>query len=87
MTADRSLAIDRSLIPYGMPVWLSANHPSAPPSNPAQINRLMVTQDTGGAIRGAVRGDYFWGYGAQAEAMAGVMKSKGRYWFLMPKAL
>jgi membrane-bound lytic murein transglycosylase A len=83
LTADRSLAIDRSIIPYGMPVWLSADHPSGQ----AKINRLMVTQDTGGAIRGAVRGDYFWGYGERAEAMAGVMKSPGRYWFLLPKRL
>ncbi len=84
LTAGRSLAIDRSLIPYGMPVWLRAEHPAR---NATPINRLMVTQDTGGAIRGPVRGDYFWGYGDEAEAMAGVMKSQGRYWFLMPKTL
>jgi len=47
----------------------------------------MVTQDTGGAIRGPVRGDFFWGYGSKAEAMAGEMKSKGQYWFLLPKTL
>ncbi len=84
LTADRSLAIDRSLIAYGMPVWLSAEHPQA---GQAPINRLMVTQDTGGAIRGPVRGDYFWGFGDKAEATAGLMKSKGRYWFLLPKTL
>lgn len=82
LTAHRSLAVDHSIIPYGMPVWLSAEHP-----DPSQggINRLMITQDTGGAIRGPVRGDYFWGYGETAEQMAGAMKSKGRYWFLIPK--
>lgn len=84
LTAERSLAIDRSIIPYGMPVWLSAEHPAA---GQPSINRLMVTQDTGGAIRGSVRGDYFWGYGSHAENMAGAMKSKGRYWFLLPKTL
>lgn len=84
LTAQRSLAIDRSIIPYGMPVWLSAEHPA---EGQEDINRLMVTQDTGGAIRGPVRGDYFWGYGAKAESMAGTMKSKGRYWFLLPKTL
>ena len=84
LTPKRSLAIDRSLIPYGVPVWLEAE---APAQNGSIINRLMVTQDTGGAIRGPVRGDFFWGYGADAEAQAGVMKSKGRYWFLMPNAL
>lgn len=83
LTAERSLAIDHSILPYGMPVWLSADHPDGV----NQINRLMVTQDTGGAIRGPVRGDYFWGYGTRAENMAGAMKSKGRYWFLLPKAI
>lgn len=83
LTAGRSLAIDRSIIPYGMPVWLTAEHPSGTQN----INRLMITQDTGGAIRGPVRGDYFWGYGEHAEEMAGAMKSSGRYWFLLPKSL
>lgn len=84
LTAMRSLAIDRSIIPYGVPTYLDAQNPnpSAPP-----LRRLMVTQDTGGAIRGPVRGDFFWGYGSQAEAMAGEMKSKGQYWFLLPKTL
>ena len=72
------------MIAYGAPVYLNAAHPDAtqPP-----ITRLMVAQDTGGAIRGPVRGDFFWGYGAQAEAMAGAMKSQGQYWILMPKSL
>ena len=82
LTPERSLAIDRSIVPYGMPIWLSAQNPAG-----GQLNKLMVTQDTGGAIRGAVRGDYFWGFGTQAAQMAGGMKSKGRYWFLLPKAL
>lgn len=84
LTPMRSLAIDRSLIPYGAPVWLSAENPNP---SAAQINRLMVTQDTGGAIRGPVRGDFFWGYGDNAEQMAGKMKSKGQYWILLPKTL
>ena len=84
LTAMRSLAIDRSIIPYGMPVWLNAENPNP---DAKAINRLMVTQDTGGAIRGAVRGDFFWGYGSAAENLAGKMKSKGRYWFLLPKTI
>ena len=84
LTAHRSLAIDHSIIPYGMPIWLSAENPA---SSGETMNRLMVSQDTGGAIRGPVRGDYFWGYGDAAEQMAGIMKSKGRYWFLLPKNL
>lgn len=82
LTAMRSLAIDHSLIPYGMPVWVDIE-PAVSGGQP--LKRLMVTQDTGGAIRGPVRGDFFWGYGAQAEKMAGAMNSKGRYWFLLPK--
>ena len=80
LTPERSLAIDRSIIPYGMPVWLSLDHPHIK-------DKMMVTQDTGGAIRGPVRGDYFWGHGVRAENMAGTMKAQGRYWFLMPKTL
>lgn len=82
LTPLRSLAIDRSKIPYGVPLWLEVPEPAAgsPP-----LRRMMVAQDTGGAIRGPVRGDVFWGYGAQAEDMAGKMKAQGRYWLLLPK--
>ncbi len=81
LTPLRSLAIDRSIFPYGLPFWLEAEHPV----EKSMIRRLMVGQDTGGAIRGAVRGDVFWGHGEEAERMAGPMKSKGRYWVLLPK--
>lgn len=81
LTAGRSLAVDHTYLPYGAPVWLDA----APPADGMRpIRRLMVAQDTGGAIRGAVRGDVFWGYGPEAESLAGAMKSKGRYWILLP---
>lgn len=83
LTAERSLAIDSTIYPYGMPIWVDVEHPDrAALSN---IRQLMVGQDTGGAIRGIVRGDFFWGYGDRAEDMAGKMKSKGGYWFLLPK--
>lgn len=82
LTPGRSLAVDRSKIPYGVPVWVDI----APPlENESAVRRLMVAQDTGGAIRGAVRGDVFWGHGPRAEHMAGHMKSEGRYWLLLPK--
>lgn len=84
LTPLRSLAVDRSLIPYGVPVWLDAEHPD---QSVPSLHRLMIAQDTGGAIRGPVRGDVFWGHGAQAETLAGKMKSKGRYWFLLPNNL
>lgn len=77
LTPEVSLAVDRSLLAYGMPMWVDIEAP--------KIQRLMVAQDTGGAIRGPVRGDVFWGYGPRAEAMAGPMKSPGRYWALLPR--
>lgn len=82
LTAERSLAIDRSRVPYGIAIWLSAESPK---DGEAPVQRLLMAQDTGGAIRGAVRGDVYWGYGKRAETLAGAMKSKGRYWFLLPK--
>lgn len=84
LTAERSLAVDHSLIPYGLPLFLAAENP-----NPARtpIQRVLIAQDTGGAIQGPVRGDVFWGHGAEAEKNAGPMKSAGRYWFLLPKAV
>ena len=84
LTAERSLAIDRTLVPYGAPLWLAAD---APEDGEAPLKRLMVAQDTGGAIRGAVRGDVFWGFGARAEHLAGKMKSRGQYWILLPASL
>ena len=81
LTPERSLAIDRSLLPYGAPVFLEVEDPL---DQGQLIQQLMVAQDTGGAIRGGVRGDFFWGYGIEAETRAGQMKSRGRYWFLLP---
>jgi membrane-bound lytic murein transglycosylase A len=82
LTPGRSLAVDRTKIPYGLPVWTDIEPVF---DNNKNIRRLLITQDTGGAIRGAVRGDVFWGYGSQAELLAGHMKSKGQYWLLLPK--
>jgi membrane-bound lytic murein transglycosylase A len=74
LTPGRSLAVDRTFLPLGAPVWLDTG----------TIRRLVVTQDTGGAIRGPVRGDLFWGAGPEAEANAGAMQAKGRIWLLVP---
>lgn len=76
LTAGRSLAVDRSFVPLGVPVFLDAG---------PELRRLMVAQDTGGAIRGPVRGDVFWGDGAEAEARAGAMRARGVYYLLLPK--
>lgn len=81
LTPGRSIAIDRSVMPYGTPVWLDTTEPLS--STPLQ--RLVVAQDTGSAIVGAVRADYFWGWGDEALAQAGRMKQALRYWVLWPK--
>lgn len=84
LTPGRSLAVDRRHLPLGAPMWVDIAYPT---DAGAELRRLMVTQDTGGAIRGPVRGDVFWGAGAPAEALAGPMAAKGRYWLLLPKGL
>jgi membrane-bound lytic murein transglycosylase A len=87
LVPGRSLAVDRSHHALGLPLWLDAKQPAADGAGELPLQRLMVAQDTGGAIRGAVRGDVFWGAGPQAESIAGRMKHPGRYWLLLPKAV
>ncbi|HEY1711131.1 MAG TPA: murein transglycosylase A [Rhizomicrobium sp.] len=78
-----SLAVDRTVHPLGVPLWLALDaHATALPRD-----RLMVAQDTGGAIKGAVRGDVFFGFGSKAEWNAGHMKAAGAMFVLLPKAL
>ncbi len=84
LTPGRSLAIDRGKLPYGFPVYLIANYND---ETGKPIKKLLMAQDTGGAIVGAVRGDYFWGAGDTAERLASPMKAEGRYYFLLPKNL
>ena len=81
LTPGRSLAVDRDFVPLGVPVWLDAG------DDTGRLQRLMVAQDTGGAIRGPVRGDVFWGFGPDAEARAGAMKARGEYYILLPKTV
>jgi membrane-bound lytic murein transglycosylase A len=83
LTPERSLAIDSSIWPYGLPMFINAEHPI----DKDPIRKLLVAQDTGGAIRGNIRGDFFWGYGDKAAAYAGPMKSKGYLWILLPKTV
>ncbi len=80
LTPGRSVAVDPKHIPLGAPLFLATTWPQT--AKP--LNRLMFAQDTGGAIRGVVRADFFWGFGAEAGAQAGRMKQKGRIWVLMP---
>jgi membrane-bound lytic murein transglycosylase A len=83
LTAGRSLAVDRRFIPLGLPIWLDAQERYAPDA----IRRLVIAQDAGGAIKGPVRGDLFWGHGAAAGAGAGAMNARGRYYLLVPKVV
>ena len=81
LTPGRSIAVDPQSVPYGTPVWLDTTEPLS--STP--LRRLVMAQDTGSAITGAVRADYFWGWGENAEAQAGRMKQTLRMWALWPK--
>jgi membrane-bound lytic murein transglycosylase A len=82
LTPGRSIAVDTQSIPYGTPVWLDTTEPL---SN-TPLRRLVQAQDTGSAITGAVRADYFWGWGEQAEQQAGRMKQPLRLWVLWPRS-
>ncbi|HZW26797.1 MAG TPA: MltA domain-containing protein [Gallionella sp.] len=83
LTEAYSIAIDPRTVPLGAPVFLATTRPD----NGEPLQRLMLAQDTGGAIKGAVRADFFWGYGDEAGAMAGKMKQKGEMWVLLPKGM
>ncbi len=80
LTAGRSLAIDPRAVPQGAPVFLATTWPNTD----KRLHRLMVAQDTGGAIKGNVRADFFWGFGPEAADQAGKMKQMGKMWVLMP---
>lgn len=81
LTPGRSLAVDRNFIPLGAPVFVDAA------DNDAVLHRLLIAQDTGGAIAGPVRGDVFWGFGVDAEEKAGRMRARGHYYLLLPKTI
>jgi membrane-bound lytic murein transglycosylase A len=83
LTAGRSIAIDPRSVPLGSPVFLA----STQPNSAVAMNLLVMAQDTGGAIKGAVRADFFWGFGKEAGERAGRMKQSGRLWVLLPLEL
>lgn len=88
LAPGRSLAIDRRFNPLGAPFFVVAKTPDPDPARPDHaFARLLIGQDTGGAIRGPLRGDLFFGYGKDAEAVAGRMKAEGKLYVLLPKAL
>jgi len=81
LIAERAIAVDPRFVPLGSPVWLSTQQPMS--STPLQ--RLVFAQDTGAAITGAARADFFWGFGDEAGAQAGRMKQRGQMWVLWPR--
>ncbi|MDR3159956.1 MAG: murein transglycosylase A [Zoogloeaceae bacterium] len=81
LTAQRSIAVDARYIPLGAPVWLATTRPNSK----TPLNRLVLAQDTGSAIKGGARADFFWGFGAAAGQQAGRMKQSGRMWVLLPR--
>ncbi|TVR83733.1 MAG: murein transglycosylase [Rhodospirillales bacterium] len=83
LTAERSLAVDPSIVPLGAPVWVETVDPL---DEVTPWHRLMVAQDTGTAIKGPGRGDVFWGSGALAAERAGRMRARGRMVLLVPRA-
>jgi peptidoglycan lytic transglycosylase A len=83
LEAGYSVAIDPRYVPLGAPVYLATTYPLSP----QPLERLVMAQDTGGAIRGAVRADFYWGSGAEAGALAGRMRQPGRLWVLWPRGV
>ncbi|MBU1237013.1 MAG: MltA domain-containing protein [Gammaproteobacteria bacterium] len=82
LTPERSIAVDPHILTLGAPVFLATTWPN----DNKPLQRLMLAQDTGGAIRGAVRADFYWGSGAEAGALAGKMRQRGSMWQLLPKS-
>ena len=83
LTAGRSIAVDPKFIPLGAPVFLATTRPNS--TQP--LDRLVMAQDSGSAIRGGVRADFFWGFGDEAGELAGRMKQRGRMWVLLPRTM
>lgn len=81
LTGGYSLAVDRRFVPLGVPVYVATTYPLSP----EPLERLMAAQDTGGAIRGVVRGDFFWGSGPDAGTIAGRMRNPVRMWLFWPR--
>ncbi len=80
---ERSLAVDRRFVPLGVPVWLDSSWPMTD----TPLRRLMLAMDTGGAIKGRVRADFFWGMGPEAGALAGRTRQPLRLWLLLPRGV
>jgi membrane-bound lytic murein transglycosylase A len=80
-----SMAVDRRYIPLGMPLFLTTKHPVNTDGMIKPLNRVMIAQDTGGAIKGPIRGDIYWGAGERATQIANMMSEQGDFWLLLPR--
>ena len=87
LTPRRSMAIDRAFIAHGTPVWVDARAPNIGKTGTSPWQHLLIAQDTGGGILGAVRGDIYWGDDRDAEELGSRMGGPGRYWLLLPKGV
>lgn len=87
LTRERSVALDSGIFPYGMPLWIETKLPNTSHMPSRDFHRLMIAQDTGGAIKGAVRADIFFGRGSRAEELAGYMSNNGVYYALFPNGV
>jgi membrane-bound lytic murein transglycosylase A len=83
LTPERSLAVDHRFVPLGVPLWLSAQDKY----RPVTLRRLVMAQDIGDGIEGPVRGDFFWGTGADAFRRGGDFYASGQYYLLLPKSI
>ena len=84
LTPQRSMAVDKAIIPLHAPLWLTTNVPGPQGMGQESVSKLMIAQDTGAAIKGEIRGDYYWGPGREAFARAGRMYGQGTYQVLLP---
>ena len=84
LIAERSLAVDNDIMPYGFPIWVNTKIKNKENTGYSSYQKLLVTQDAGSAIKGVVRGDIFFGRGSGAEKMAASMNSLGNYYIFLP---
>lgn len=87
LTGQRSMAVDRAFIAMSTPIWVDTRAPIPNTTTYGPWRKLLIAQDTGGGIQGAVRGDIYWGDDAAAADIGGRMGGPGRYWVLLPKGV
>jgi membrane-bound lytic murein transglycosylase A len=87
LTARRSLAVDRAVIPLSTPVWVDTTAPMSAGGKRGPFRQLLIAQDTGGNILGSVRGDIYWGDDRDAVAIGSRVNNRGQMWLLLPRSI